>query len=141
MQRLDYPKISTHSFAGLCLTRSIKFFSHWISGKYLSQVFVLSKLRTWALNRKRNIIIPSYLPDKNFCVAGLQTRKMAAAGEGRWPNVKEQYELQEVIGAIFMLYYAKTLAFASKILFSPKVMELRPSFKLHCAFLVTNVSL
>ena len=45
---------------------------------------------------------------------------MAAAGEGRWPNVKEQYELQEVIGAIFMLYYAKTLAFASKILFFPQ---------------------
>lgn len=64
---------------------------------------------------------------------------MAAAGEGRWPNVKEQYELQEVIGEIFMLYYAKNVAFASKILFFPKGMELRLSFKLHCAFLVTNV--
>lgn len=85
-------------------------FSHWISGKYLSQVFVLSKLRTWALP-----------PRQEICVAGLQTGNMAAAGEGRWPNVKEQYELQEVIGAIFMLYYAKTLALHLRYYFPPRL--------------------
>lgn len=62
---------------------------------------------------------------------------MAAAGEGRWPNEKDQYELQEVIGTMSCYMQAES-AFASKILFFPKVMELRPSFKLHFAFRVKN---
>lgn len=34
---------------------------------------------------------------------------MAAAGEGRWPNEKEKYELQEVIGRLSMVWFAKEI--------------------------------
>lgn len=94
------------------------------------------KLRNWARNRK---IIPSYSPPtsprRNWCcrtnlvprvfstlAAGLQTGQMAAAVEGRWPNEKEQYELQEVIGALFMLYYAKKVSLCvSDFIFLPRL--------------------
>ena len=35
---------------------------------------------------------------------------MAAAGEGRWPNVKEQYELQEVIGMVVIMCFTKKIS-------------------------------
>lgn len=35
---------------------------------------------------------------------------MAAAGEGRWPNEKEQYELQEVIGRFLCCALQRGLA-------------------------------
>ena len=43
---------------------------------------------------------PVTVPPRKSKTLSLLRGKMAAAGEGRWPNKKEQYELQEVIGIV-----------------------------------------
>ena len=40
---------------------------------------------------------------------------MAAAGEGRWPNEKEQYELQEVIGKVCVSCSQRRLSIVSEL--------------------------
>lgn len=39
-------------------------------------------------------------PRKSKTLSSCCEAEMAAAGEGRWPNKKEEYELQEVIGIV-----------------------------------------
>lgn len=66
---------------------------------------------------------------------------MAAAVEVRWPNEKDQYELQEVIGKIIMVIFKLNYTAFSRYKFSVQGMVRQLLFKLQSASLAMSVLL